>query len=41
MKRMPRFVLWLLGINKTTSEFTELFDRYVHIFSLKLTYEME
>ena len=34
MKRMPRFVLWLLGINKTTSEFTELFDRYAtHIFS--------
>lgn len=34
MKRMPRFVLWLLGINKTTSEFTELFDRYAtQIFS--------
>ena len=34
MKRMPRFVLWLLGINKTTTEFTEVFDRYAtHIFS--------
>ena len=34
MKRMSRFVLWLLGINKTTSEFTELFDRYAtQIFS--------
>ena len=33
-EKNARFVLWLLGINKTTSEFTELFDRYAtHIFS--------